>query len=85
MAGLDLAEIAITSSAELHQESPPDGVFTIEDVAGVGVHINIAEGNKCVRCFKILPEVGSIKDHEEVCGRCAVAADKFNLPHDNLN
>ena len=80
MAGLDLAEIAITSSAELHQENPPDGVFTIEDVAGVGVRINIAEGNKCVRCFKILPEVGSIKDHEEVCGRCAVAADKFSLP-----
>ena len=84
MAGLDLAEIAITSSAELHQGNPPDGVFILEDVAGVGVLINIAEGNKCVRCFKILPEVGSIKDHEKVCGRCAVAADTFNLPDDNL-
>jgi isoleucyl-tRNA synthetase len=84
MAGLDLAEIVITSSAELHQGNPPDGVFILEDVAGVGVLINIAEGNKCVRCFKILPEVGSIKDHEEVCGRCAVAADTFNLPNNNL-
>jgi isoleucyl-tRNA synthetase len=84
MAGLDLAEIVITSSAELDQGNPPDDVFILEDVAGVGVLINIAEGNKCVRCFKILPEVGSIKDHEEVCGRCAVAADTFNLPNNNL-
>jgi isoleucyl-tRNA synthetase len=84
MDGLDLAEIAITSSAELHQGNPPKGAFNLEDVAGVGVIINIAEGNKCVRCFKILPEVGSIKNHKEVCNRCAIAADKFNLPDDNL-
>ena len=76
--GLDLAEITITSSAELREGQSPNDVFTIEDVKGIGVLPQIAEGNKCVRCFKVLPEVGSIVDHTEVCNRCADAADKFS-------
>jgi isoleucyl-tRNA synthetase len=79
MTGLNLAEITITSNAELHEGNAPDGAFTIEDVVGVGVLPHIAEGNKCLRCFKISPEVGSVVGHAEVCKRCANATDKFNL------
>ena len=75
--GLDLAEITITSDAQLTEGDVPEGAFTVEDVPGVGVQPNLAEGEKCVRCYKILPEVGTISDHEEVCRRCAKAADNF--------
>ncbi|MDP7600334.1 MAG: zinc finger domain-containing protein, partial [Rhodospirillales bacterium] len=75
--GLDLAEITITSDAQLTEGDVPEGAFTVEDVPGVGVQPNLAEGEKCVRCYKILPEVGTISDHEEVCRRCAEAADNF--------
>ncbi len=77
MTGLDLAEITITSSAELLEGQSPSSVFTIEDVEGIGVLPQIAEGKKCIRCFKVLPEVGSIVGHTEVCNRCADAADNF--------
>jgi isoleucyl-tRNA synthetase len=77
MIGLDLAEITITSSAELLEGQSPSSVFTIEDVEGIGVLPQIAEGKKCIRCFKVLPEVGSIVGHTEVCNRCADAADNF--------
>jgi isoleucyl-tRNA synthetase len=77
MAGLDLAEIAITSNADLTEGDVPAGAFTIEDVKGVGVVPGMAEGEKCTRCYKVLPEVGSIAGHEEACGRCAEAADRF--------
>ena len=75
--GLDLAEIAITSNAQLSEGDVPEGAFTVEDVPGVGGQPNLAEGEKCVRCYKVLPEVGTISGHEEVCGRCAEAADNF--------
>ncbi|MBT3990904.1 MAG: isoleucine--tRNA ligase [Rhodospirillaceae bacterium] len=77
MNGLDLAEIAITSTAELTEGDVPEGAFTIEDVKGIGVQSALAPGEKCIRCYKVLPEVGTIAGHDEVCVRCAEAADQF--------
>ena len=77
MKGLDLAEIAITSDAELIEGDVPEAAFTIDDVKGVGVVSALADGKKCVRCYKVLPEVGTVAGHEEVCVRCAEAADRF--------
>ncbi len=57
--GLDLAEIAITSGATLLREAAPDGAFALDDVPGVGVVPKQADGRKCQRSWKILPEVGS--------------------------
>ncbi|MGY8998525.1 MAG: isoleucine--tRNA ligase [Rhodospirillales bacterium] len=79
MAGLDLAEITITSHAELIESDVPDGAFTIEDVKGIGVVPGLAKGKKCTRCYKVLPEVGSILNHKEACGRCAEAVDQFSV------
>ncbi len=67
--GVDLAEIAITSGVELVAGAAPDDAFTLEDVAGVAVKPVNAEGEKCQRCWMVLPEVG--KDHDDLCHRCA--------------
>jgi isoleucyl-tRNA synthetase len=70
---LDLAEIAITSGVTLSQEPAPDGLFVISDVPGVAVLVSGAEGEKCERCWRILPEVGHQHDHPTLCARCAQA------------
>jgi isoleucyl-tRNA synthetase len=74
LAGLDLAELAITSGIALCQDPAPAGAFTLEDVPGVAVVPAPAEGLKCQRCWQVLPEVAQSPD--ELCRRCsdAVAA-----------
>ncbi len=75
--GLDLAEIAITSGVDLVEGPPPAEAFRIEDVEGVGVVPELAEGEKCERCWKVLTEVGDHSDMPGVCGRCAEAVRVF--------
>jgi isoleucyl-tRNA synthetase len=70
---IDFAELAITSSITLKAGPVPDGAFTLPDVADVGVVIGFAEGEKCGRCWRVLPEVGSDPSHPEICRRCADA------------
>jgi isoleucyl-tRNA synthetase len=72
-AGLDLAEIAITSGARLIEGAPPAGAFALADVAGVGVVPAPAEGAKCERCWKVLPEVDHDARAPGTCRRCAEA------------
>jgi isoleucyl-tRNA synthetase len=69
--GLDLSEIAITSAITLSDAAVPHGAFTLPDVDGVAVQVALAEGEKCERCWQILPEVGAHKDHPSLCNRCA--------------
>jgi isoleucyl-tRNA synthetase len=40
----------------------------------VGVVVDIASGEKCLRCWKVLPDVGKHK-HAGVCERCTDAVD----------
>jgi isoleucyl-tRNA synthetase len=72
-AGLDLAELCITSAADLVEGPPPAGAFTLPDVPGVAVTVAAAPGEKCQRCWRILPEVGSLAAHPDLCLRCADA------------
>jgi isoleucyl-tRNA synthetase len=73
-AGLDLCEIFITSDAELVAgEAPPDGAFSLPDVAGVAVLPLPAQGNKCARCWQVLEEVGKSAQHPLLCRRCEAA------------
>ncbi len=39
------------------------------------VHVESAGGGKCVRCWRVLPEVGQQPDHPTVCARCADAVE----------
>lgn len=66
--GIDWAEIGITSTAELVVAQPPASAFSLEDVLNIGVIVNAAEGGKCQRCWKTLPEVQN-NDHG-LCHRC---------------
>jgi isoleucyl-tRNA synthetase len=42
---------------------------------GAQVTASVAPGEKCVRCWKILTEVGSLAAHPTLCVRCADAVD----------
>jgi isoleucyl-tRNA synthetase len=66
---LDPADIFITSGAVLTTEPAPSGAFHLEEVADVAVVPAPAEGGKCERCWKVLPEVDVAA--EPICGRCA--------------
>jgi isoleucyl-tRNA synthetase len=72
--GLDLAEICIVSDAELTLDPPADDAFRLPDVADVAVAVSLAEGEKCQRCWRVLPEVAeATSEHPELCHRCTDA------------
>ncbi len=71
--GQNLAQIAITSAATLVQGAPPEGAFCLDEVPGVGVVPGLAEGERCARCWQVLPEIGQQPDHRDLCRRCADA------------
>ncbi len=73
MRGLDINEIAITSGATLIDGPVPAGAFKLVEVDGAGVVNGLAHGGKCQRCWMILPEVGSVIGHTDICQRCADA------------
>ena len=75
--GLDLAEIAITSALTLVRRPAPEGAFTLDEVAGVGVVVERAEGERCERCWRVLPEVGAAAP--ELCRRCADAVEQLGV------
>lgn len=57
--GIDLAEVCITSAADVTVSGQTQVVFAK------------AEGHKCERCWKVLPEV--IDNSDNLCNRCADA------------
>jgi isoleucyl-tRNA synthetase len=66
---VDFDELCITSGLTVSADTAPDGAFRADDVDGVAVVPRTAEGAKCQRCWKILPDVGSHAD-PHLCGRC---------------
>ncbi|MXN66154.1 isoleucine--tRNA ligase [Stappia sp. GBMRC 2046] len=79
--GVDMAEIAITSQATLTERPAPAGAFTLPDVKGVAVVPGLAEGIKCARSWKILPEVGSDPQYPDVTPRDADALREWDAAH----
>ena len=72
LASVDFAEVCITSDLTLTGDPTPPEAFRLPDVAGIGVVFEKAEGRKCQRCWKILPDVGS-HAHPGTCARCDAA------------
>jgi isoleucyl-tRNA synthetase len=65
--------VCITSGATVvitAPESFPADAFTLPDVPGVAVVPALAVGEKCARCWQVLPDVGAQAGHPELCGRC---------------
>jgi isoleucyl-tRNA synthetase len=71
-ADVDLAQLCITSALTLVATEPPHHAYSLEDVPGISVVPGMADGGKCQRCWKVLPEVAVEPDAEnDLCGRCA--------------
>ncbi|MCE0744515.1 isoleucine--tRNA ligase [Acetobacter sicerae] len=80
---VDWTDLAIVSQAEF--SIIPETAPQPENGAGVpcGVPaVSVAEGEKCVRCWKVLPEVGQNAAYPTLCVRCAdvVANGLFCAP-----
>ena len=75
---VDLAEVFITSQASLSDQSVPAEAFTLEDVAGVGVVSQMAQGRKCARSWKIGEDVGTDQEFPELSLRDAEAVRQFD-------
>jgi isoleucyl-tRNA synthetase len=70
---VDLAEVCITSSYEVQEGDGPATAFRLDNVAGVAVVVEKAQGIKCARSWKILPSVGEDKEYPDVSPRDARA------------
>lgn len=64
---LALDELSITSDLTVIFGTVPEEIYALPDIPGVGVKIAIATGDKCARCWKILPEV---VQPQQLCRRC---------------
>ena len=76
--GQNMADICITSQIELTDNAAPSDAFTLEEVAGVAVVPKMAEGKKCQRSWKILPEVGSVEGYPDLTPRDAAAVAEYD-------
>ena len=76
-AGIDMAEICITSQITVKKGAAPADAFTLPDVKDSGVVFAKAEGKKCLRCWKILPDVGSDPEYPDLSARDADAVRWF--------
>ncbi|MCB1335107.1 MAG: class I tRNA ligase family protein, partial [Roseivivax sp.] len=62
-------DVCITSGIGLTADPAPQEAFRLPEVPGVSVVFEMAEGEKCQRCWKILPDVGR-HSHAGTCARC---------------
>ncbi|MEX5438507.1 zinc finger domain-containing protein, partial [Enterobacter hormaechei] len=72
---VEFADVCITSAIGLTGDPVPSDAFRLPEVPGVGVVFEQAEGEKCQRCWKILPDVGH-HDHPATCARCDEVLDE---------
>jgi isoleucyl-tRNA synthetase len=66
---VDFAQVCITSAIQVTADPAPNEAFRLPEVPGVAVVFETADGEKCARCWQILPDVGSHK-HPHTCARC---------------
>jgi len=66
---VDFADICITSDIQITSDPMPNEAFRLPESEGIGVVFEKAEGGKCQRCWKILPDVGA-HPHHGTCARC---------------
>src|SRR6056297_2252407 len=71
-------DVCITSDIQLTDTPRPDEAFRLPEVETVGVVFAKAEGEKCQRCWKILPDVGS-HTNPGTCKRCDAALSDMKV------
>ncbi|MCL6575497.1 isoleucine--tRNA ligase [Kyrpidia sp.] len=74
----ELPQILIVSQVSVHgpEETVPSDALEFE---GVSVRVTPAQGEKCQRCWMVLPEVGTVEGHPDLCRRCAEVVDGLPL------
>jgi isoleucyl-tRNA synthetase len=77
VADVDLAEVSITSQIVLKEGEGPADAYRLDEVAGVVVVPALAEGRKCARSWKVLPDVGSDPAWPDLSPRDAAAMREF--------
>ncbi len=77
LGGQDMADICITSGIEVLAEEGPADAYRLEDVPGVAVVFARAEGTRCARSWKVLPDVGSDPEYPDLSPRDAQAMREF--------
>ncbi|MCK5574922.1 MAG: class I tRNA ligase family protein, partial [Sphingomonadales bacterium] len=73
--GVNLSEVVIASGGSIEKAAAPVGAFTLDDVAGIAVVPDMAVGEKCNRCWMVLPDVGANEVYDDLCPRCVDAVD----------
>ncbi len=73
-------DVCITSDIQLTGDPMPSEAFRLPETEGVGVVFERAEGDKCQRCWKILPDVGR-HAHPGTCARCDAALESTEAAH----
>ena len=71
--GIDMAEISITSAIEIIESEGPADAYRTDEVKGVAVVFAKAEGKRCARSWRILPEVGTDPEYPDLSLRDAQA------------
>jgi len=66
---VNFADLCITSALSVTTDPAPNEAFRLPEVPGVAVVFETAMGEKCERCWKILPDVGH-HAHAHTCKRC---------------
>jgi isoleucyl-tRNA synthetase len=74
---VDLAEIAITSTAMVETSTDLQGLYTLPEIKGAAARFQKASGEKCARCWRVLPEV---KAPSHLCIRCTGAVTQDKVP-----
>ncbi len=69
------AELVIVSALRLSAERAPDDAFRLPELPRVAVGFVPAPGMKCMRCWRVLEEVGEHPRHPTLCHRCADAVE----------
>ncbi|WP_299153261.1 isoleucine--tRNA ligase [uncultured Tateyamaria sp.] len=69
---LPFHDICITSQIAITTDPAPAEAFRMPETPGIAVVFEKARGDKCARCWKVLPDVGT-HAHDGVCGRCEAA------------
>ena len=75
--GDELRFVLITSGASLHDFADKPAELTAAELENQNLAVQVApaEGEKCVRCWHIVTDIGTNPAHPHICGRCVT-----NLP-----
>jgi len=79
--GVDFAEVCITSAISVRDGETHEEAFRLDDVPGVAVVFARAEGRKCARSWKVLPDVGADPAWPDLSPRDAAAMREWTKAH----